>query len=416
MSSDTANHKLEDLLTISTQLNRGLELGDTLQTIADAAADLTDSQRSSILLFEEETQQFFFAAARSNNRDGLMKIRVPLEKSVTGRVYKLSKKLLITDAEKDPLVFRTVEKFLKITTHNLLAVPIIFGDLTLGTLEVVNKFDRQDYTSEDQNTLETLASYAGISIQIQRAQDDSYRIIQERKKLAQQKTDFIAIASHELRSPLGLVLGHATFLREIITENIYQSQLDVIIRNAERLKEIVDHLSQVENFDSGTASIRWQHIDVRSILQSVIHSFQEEASERNLTLISEIPPGASQIYCDPAKLGVAISNIIKNALVFSEEGQTIQVSLERLPGYVQVTVADSGVGIPAEDLHRIFERFYQVEHHLTRSHSGMGLGLSVAKAIVESHGGQIWVESTLGEGSTFTILLPIETPDPSSIT
>lgn len=412
MSSNTANNRLEDLLNISAQLNCGDDLGSILQTIADAAADLTDSERSSILLFEEETQQFYFAAARSINRDGLMKIRVPLEKSVTGRVYKLSKKLLISDAEKDPLVFRTVEKFLKITTHNLLAVPIIFGELTLGTLEVVNKFERQDYTSEDQNTLETLASYAGISIQIQRARDDSFRIIQERKKLAQQKTDFIAIASHELRSPLGLILGHATFLREIISENSYQNQLDVIIRNAERLKEIVDHLSQVENFDSGTASIRWQHIDVRSILQSVIHSFQAEAEERNLTLISEIPSEASQIYCDPAKLGVAISNIINNALVFSENGKTIKVSLERLPGYVQITVADSGVGIPAEDLHRIFERFYQVEHHLTRSHSGMGLGLSVAKAIVESHGGQIWVESTLGVGSTFTILLPIETPDP----
>ena len=84
------------------------------------------------------------------------------------------------------------------------------------------------------------------------------------------------------------------------------------------------------------------------------------------------------------------------------------VGLHKLPGYAHVSVADSGIGIPAKDLHHVFERFYQVESHLTRKHGGMGLGLSVAKAVVESHGGQIWVESILGEGSTFTILLPCE--------
>ncbi len=408
MPTDPDQNITESLLAISAQLNRAHEPESLLQKIADAAADLTNSEGSSILLFEEDTQQFYFAAARAANREGLMQIRVPLEKSVAGMVYKLSKKLLISDAEKDPLVFRTVEKFLKITTRSLLAVPISFGEKTLGTLEVINKADRQEFTPEDQNTLEILASYTGAIIQIQRARDESLRIFEERKKLAQQKTDFIAIASHELRSPLGLVLGHATFLREIIREKTYQNQLDVIIRNAEQLKEIINSLSQVENFESGTASIRWQHIEVRSILQSVVRSYQEEAQERNIPMTTEIPAEPIQIYCDPAKLGVAIGNIIKNALVFSEKGQPVHISLEKLPGYVQITVADAGVGIPAEDLHRIFERFYQVEHHLTRSHGGMGLGLSVSKAIVESHGGQIWVESTLGEGSTFTILLPIE--------
>jgi signal transduction histidine kinase len=408
MPINIAQNKLESLLDISTQLSCANELESILQTIADVAADLTASEGSSILLFEEETQQLYFAAARSDNREGLMQIRVPLEKSVAGKVYKLSKKMLISNAEKDPLIFRTVEKFLKITTRNLIAFPIIFGDKTLGTLEVINKLERQEYTPEDQRIIETLASYVGISIQVQRTRDDSFRIIEERKKLTQQKTDFIAIASHELRSPLGLVLGHATFLREIIRNEIYQNQLDVIIRNAERLKEIINRLSQAENFESGTASIRWQHIDVRSIIQSVVQSYQEEARECEISLQLEIPSEPSPIYCDPAKLGVAVGNIIKNALVFSRGGSPVQVSLEQISGYVQITVADSGIGIPAEDLHRIFERFYQVEHHLTRNHGGMGLGLSVTKAIVESHGGQIWVESTLGEGSTFMILLPIE--------
>jgi two-component system sensor histidine kinase VicK len=112
------------------------------------------------------------------------------------------------------------------------------------------------------------------------------------------------------------------------------------------------------------------------------------------------------IQCDTAKMRMAISNIIKNAIIFSNPGQTVQISLRKLPGHVRIEIADSGIGIATEDLHRIFQRFYQVEDHLTRRHGGMGLGLAVSKEIIESHGGQIWVESTLGVGSTFTILLP----------
>lgn len=140
-------------------------------------------------------------------------------------------------------------------------------------------------------------------------------------------------------------------------------------------------------------------------------SFQVEAHEREISLEFTIPEKPIYIHCDAAKLGVAIGNVVKNGLVFSDEGQNVQAGLHKLPGHARITVVDSGVGIPLDDLQRIFERFYQVEPHLTRTRAGMGLGLSVTKAIVESHGGHIWVESILGEGSAFTILLP--TNDPS---
>ena len=408
MSTNFHQLKTKKLLSIASKLHLTTEVEITLQTIADAAAEVTNSQGSSILLFEEETQQLYFAAARANKREHLMKIRVPIENSIAGRVYSQSARLSIANAQNDPQIFRAVEQSVELTTRNLLAIPIIFRSQTLGTLEVINKLDNLDYTQEDLDALETLAGFAATAIHIHESAQETLNLTQERQELDQQKTDFIAIASHELRTPLGLVLGHATFLREIAQEEFQQKQLEIIVRNAERLKEIIDRLNQVDNFQSGSARLHWQYYDLGKLLEGILQSFQEQAHEQRIKLEITLPQESIQIRCDPAKLSVAIGNVIRNALTFSKEGQPVYVGLHKLSGYAHISIADSGIGIPAKDLHQIFERFYQVEPHLTRKHGGMGLGLSVAKAVVESHGGQIWVESSLGEGSTFTILLPSE--------
>jgi two-component system sensor histidine kinase VicK len=114
------------------------------------------------------------------------------------------------------------------------------------------------------------------------------------------------------------------------------------------------------------------------------------------------------VSADEAKLSIALSNLVKNSLQFTEVGGIVVVKIEEDSGHFKVSVTDNGIGIPAADLPRVFERFFQVETHLTRQYGGMGLGLSVAKAMIELHGGRIWVESEQGKGSTFTFLLPME--------
>jgi two-component system sensor histidine kinase VicK len=111
---------------------------------------------------------------------------------------------------------------------------------------------------------------------------------------------------------------------------------------------------------------------------------------------------------DASKIGVALSNLIKNSTAFTDAQGHVFVVAEKIPGYVKVSVIDDGIGIPSKDLPRIFDRFYQVESHLTRKHGGMGLGLSVAKVMVELHGGRIWAESVEGKGSNFTFILPVD--------
>lgn len=406
MPFDPDRTRLEDLITLGSRLNKSENLGELLQEIAEFAADLTQSQGSSILLFEEATQQLYFAAAQAENREQLMQIRVPIEKSVAGWVFNENSPLNIANAQYDPLVFRTLEQVRETSTRNILAVPVTYQDETLGTLDVINKHGNQDYSPDDHNTLNILASYAGTAIQLQNLITNEKEVTQEREELNQLKSDFISITSHELRTPLGLILGHATFLNEITQEDFHQEQLEVIINNAERIKTIIDKLSQVQNFDSGTARIRWNKTDLNTLLNGVLDSYKLQAHELEICLDATIPDTPIYIHSDAAKLDVAIGNIIKNGLIFSDPGQKVHISLHKIPGHAHISVADSGIGIPADDIQHIFERFYQVEPHLTRTRGGMGLGLSVSKAIVESHGGYIWVESILGEGSTFTILLP----------
>lgn len=410
MQLNSDQTRFESLLQIGRQLNRVDNFKQSLQEIADLSAELTQSLGSSILLFEEETHQLYYAAARSENREQLLNIRIPIENSLAGWVYHQGSSLKIPDNQTDPLILRIVEQSIESSPNTLLAVPITYRDETLGTLQVTNKAEKQPYTTGDKSTLESLASFAGTMIRMQYLNEREEKVIQEHEELKKQKSDFIAITSHELRTPLGLVLGHATFLNEIINDDFYQEQLEAIINNAERLKSIIDRLSQVKGFESGTARIRWQKIELNKLLTSVASSFDELAKEYEISLGMTIPEKPITIYCDAAKLSVAIGNLIKNGIIFSDQGQNVQIGLHKLPGHAHISVVDSGIGIPAKDIRHIFERFFQVEPHLTRTRGGMGLGLSVSKSIVESHGGYIWVESILGEGSTFTILLPTKDP------
>jgi signal transduction histidine kinase len=140
----------------------------------------------------------------------------------------------------------------------------------------------------------------------------------------------------------------------------------------------------------------------------VATSFAAMAAERHIVLEAPAPPQDLLIEADPTKISIALGNLVKNALSFTNEGGLVRIQTEAMPGYVKVSVIDNGVGIPRRDLPRVFDRFFQVERHLTRRHNGMGLGLSVAKVMVEMHGGRIWAESVEGLGSTFAFLLPVQ--------
>jgi signal transduction histidine kinase len=405
MATNERIDHLERLLEVVRGLTTAPDLETFLQTIIVEATEMTNSELASILEYDETAEELRFLAMHWFERDLLRPMGVPLQGSAAGWVYRKGQPLIIQNVKADQRHFKVVDRMTNHETQSLVAVPLMVRGDVIGVLEALNKKDDAHYTEEDLTILETLGALAAQAMQ----NVDLMRKVRASKielaELERLKSDFIAITSHELRTPLGLILGHATFLRELAGEQ-FGEQLETIVRNATRLKEIVENLSDVDNFQNGSARVRGDRVSMAKIADDVVASFRNEAEQRNITLKTELSDSPFYIHADQIKITIALSNLVKNALQYTETGGHVTVSVEEDSGHIKVTVMDDGIGIPARELPRVFERFYQVETHLTRRYGGMGLGLSVAKAMIELHGGRIWAESS-GRGSTFTFLLPV---------
>lgn len=408
MTTKTSNHRiqqLERLLEVSRNLSAIVDLEPLLQSIVEAAAELTQSEEASILLHDQMTNELKFVAAPWFKRDVIKNIRVPLEGSITGEAFTTGEPVIVHDTQNDSRLFRAVDEAANFKTHSMLAVPMLFQGKATGVLSAVNKGGNLKYSDEDLAILETLASQAAIAIKNATFLKESQERYKELAEFDRMKTDFIAITSHELRTPLGLILGHATFLNEVVPEEM-RKQLDVIVRSAMRLKEIIEDLSKVSTFESGEARIKRRPVNLNLLVQDLVNAYQDLAADKEITLKSKLPANALKFEGDAEKINIALTHLVKNAITFTDKGGVVELSAEEIPGFVKVNVIDTGIGIPQKDLERIFERFYQVEEHMTRRHGGMGLGLSVATLMVEMHGGRIAVESVEGKGSKFSIMLP----------
>lgn len=398
---------MERLVEIGRELSSAMDLNRVLQSILSAAAELTGSETASVLGLDEESNSLRFLALPTPHWKTIGTVSVPLDQSIAGLAFLQKKTIAVDNTDSSAQHFKNADEISGYRTRSVLAAPILFRSESLGVLEVVNKIDRSDYNGDDITILETLASQAAIAVQNSRLQTLLEKTREDAERLTKMKSDFIAITSHELRTPLGLILGHSTFLREVIGEE-HRSQLDTIVKNAMRLKDIIENMSNVDNFQSGMATVRRRTVAVKRLILDTVIEYQPEAQKKGVALNVDLADSDLMVEGDAEKIGIVVSNLIKNAIMFSGQDGHVFVVAEQIPGYVKVAVIDDGIGIPVKDLPHIFERFYQVESHLTRKHGGMGLGLSVAKMMVEMHGGRIWVESAEGKGSMFTILLPLD--------
>jgi signal transduction histidine kinase len=396
---------LEYLVGLVRNLSESMEVEAFFQLVISAACEMTGSEIASILEPDEESTQLHFLATPWFHRDLLRSVKVPIDASLAGWVFQNVKPIIVADVTAEPRHFKGVDEADGFETRSLLAVPIVYKGETLGVLEASNKAGQRHYSEEDVSLLETLAALAAIAIQNTRQMSKVKESFDEMGQLDQMKSDFIAIASHELRTPLGLILGHAASLREAVAEE-QRSDVDIIVRNAMSLKEIIDNIANLDNIRRGITRFRHRPASMRRIVEEVLDSFVEEAHQKGVSMSADISPDNLVVECDASKITIVLSNLVKNAVAFTESGGHVQINVEQIPSYVKVSVIDQGIGIPAKDLPHIFERFYQVESHLTRKHGGIGLGLSVARLMVELHSGRIWAESVEGKGSTFNFILP----------
>ncbi len=248
------------------------------------------------------------------------------------------------------------------------------------------------------------------------------------ERLDRSKSEFISIAAHELKTPLTLIDGYTAMLKEQI-ESDYKDSLQLlggIERGTHRLREIIDDMLDVSLIDNDLLSLNFQPVWISHIMGILRREIAGYAAGRNIEMQFLPIPGADEmIYGDGERLYQAFRNVISNAIKFTPDGGKVVIDGRKLPGFIEITVTDTGIGLNPEDQDRIFEKFGQIGNVSLHSSSkikfkggGPGLGLPIAKGIFEAHGGAIWVESEGYDevncpGSTFHILLPLrkESPD-----
>ncbi len=402
---DTRIEKLERILEISRELTSTLALGPLLSKIVDTAAQLTDSEGASILLRDARTGELRFRTATGDKSEQLADIPVPVEGSIAGAVMKSGDPIVIADAQRDPRHFGGVAQQLGSETRTLLAAPMVIKDRCIGVLEALNKKGGASFSQDDVDTLMTLASQAAVAIENARligALRTAYKRLGELDKL---KSDFISIASHELRTPLSLILLYAAVLQEQMGDG-GGGEIDAVLRAATRLKHIIETMLNLRYLETGQMDLSPLRFDLRAEVQSACEDYQSLAETGGVILKAALPKEEMSIYADQEKIRVVLDNLISNAVKFTPAGGQVQVALRRRGDDLEFSVADTGMGIPQEDLERIFERFYQVEDHMTRRQGGMGLGLAIVRGLVDLHGGRVWAESVPDRGSRFVVLLP----------
>ncbi len=397
--------KIAQLVEISAILNSTLKPELLLQNILESAADLLECCVISILLYDEREKELRFAATTSVNIDQLEQIPVPLENSLAGTIYTENRHLVINSTKDDPRHYDEVADEVGLQVDSLLGVPMRIKDRVTGVIEALNKKEGE-FTDFDVSLLLVVASQAAISIHnsqlIQALQKANIELSQADKL----KRDLMAVASHELRTPLGNILGYATLLYEdAIEEN--KPLAASIIKASSKLRAVLDDIANMNLLYTGEADLDYQD----TTLQQVIDFAQEEVrvtvNKEDHTVIYQLPEDPIPLYIDLPKMSVVFINLILNAIRFTPVDGEIILSVEDKKDEVMVSIADTGRGINPESLEKIFEVFYQEDDHMTRRYGGLGLGLSIARELVNLHGGRIWAESQgLSKGATLRVVLP----------
>jgi signal transduction histidine kinase len=302
--------------------------------------------------------------------------------------------------------------FAEKNASEVLIAPLIAGQETIGMLTLIPdaSYQRAELLNEDsERLLGTLANQSAIAIKNAQLFEATQRAYEELRHLDDLKTQFINIAAHELRTPLGAMMGYASFVEKRAPQKL-RGPMRFLVVSTLRMRTMVDAMLTIQRLDAGTTFLRLTTVDVRDTIRKVTTDFQPMAELEGHVIDVDLPAELPSIQADAEKIGLVLSNLLSNAIKFTPEKGHIEVAAQDLGKAILVSVRDNGVGIPGEDQARIFERFYQARAEHIAGHGGMGIGLTIVKHLVELHGGQVWVKSEVGVGSTFFFSLPKVTP------
>jgi signal transduction histidine kinase len=386
-------------------LNSTLDLDDLLQLITATATELLHCEAASILLYDEKNPRLYFAAATGSDPAKLAEIPVPIEGSLAGTIFRTNRPLILNNAEQDPRHYALVSDHIKLKVKTLLGVPMPIKDRTVGVLEALNKHN-DVFDDRDATLLSVIAAHAAIAINNARLLQTTQKALEKVKETNQLKSNFLALASHELRTPLGIIIGYSTFLKED-ARGEQSENAEQVLTAARQMRSILDEMNNLAMLKSDELEFKPQKVPMQDVLAFACEGIKEIAASRDQKLTYVFPEEPFMVNVDIDKTALAFINILSNAIRFSPQGSGITIGAVNNGNQVLAWVQDHGIGIPVDQLQKIFDEFYQIEPPNTRSYGGLGIGLTIAKGLIEAQGGKIWAESEgSGTGSTFKVLLP----------
>ena len=248
-----------------------------------------------------------------------------------------------------------------------------------------------------------------LAANVNRMNDELRRLYREVETASQHKSDFLANMSHELRTPLNAIIGFSQVLREGMVGDVNEKQteyLDDILSSGQHLLSLINDVLDLSKVEAGQVELQVAPFSLQDALERGVSMVREQATTEGVQVTLHKNGSLDVVSGDERRMSQVIFNLLSNAVKFTPTGGQVDVSATRINGEMRVSVADSGPGIAAEDLDRIFEEFQQTEAG-ARQLEGTGLGLALSKRFVEMHGGRIWCESEVGKGSTFEFTLPL---------
>jgi signal transduction histidine kinase len=401
--------ELEALGAVAQTVSSTLDLKIVLARILEHACAMSDSGGGAIYGFDKVSGHFVLEAGHNMIEEHIAAVRehpIRLGESLIGQCANGRQATQIDDLMATP-AHPLYEIHLKAGVRALLAVPLLNQDEVIGAL-IVRRTRAGLFTPETVGLLQAFANQSAIALENARLFEEIAQKSRELEIASQHKSQFVANMSHELRTPLAAVLGYAELMQEGFYGPLPEKSRDALTRirsNGKHLLGLINTVLDVAKLESGQFTLNMAEYVIESVIETVRSATESLAQNKKLALKTEVAKSLPVGLGDEQRLTQVLLNLVGNAIKFTDAGE-VSITAGARNGHFAVSVTDTGPGIPEDQQDRIFEQFHQVDSSNTKAKGGTGLGLAIAKQIVEMHGGRIWVESTLGKGSTFQMELP----------
>ncbi len=442
--ADRALARLRILYNVSRAISSTLDLKQVLAAVAENLTSVSQIDRCAVWLADKEARELAVAMVQGIEADQLRDayLSVEQDRSIVTRAFRtrqlqIANRVDTTDDVLAPLF----------PQRSLLAVPLQGEDQPVGVITVDRLAQDRPFETAVIEMVQSVADQAGVALhntrlyeelvelnrhldqRVRERTEELARLNREMAKLDKKKSDFVAIAAHELKTPLTLIQGYAEMLAEGDIQNMppdmLRRQIQGIVKGADRLRVIIEDIIDVSLIDTEILTLNLELTSLPNVIEMACRDQLEAAHDRDVAVEIEDCSDLPYIEADALRLHQMLSNIIGNAIKYTPDGGHVRVSARHIPSqngqpdFVEIVISDTGVGIDLDEQEHIFDKFYRVESPDLHSSSktrfmggGPGLGLAIAKGIVEAHGGRIWVESTGYDpvkcpGSHFHILLPV---------